>query len=24
VSDMTHFEGRDLEDRVDKVLQFVH
>jgi len=24
VSDMTHFEGRDLEARVDKVLQFVH
>lgn len=24
VSDMTHFEGRELEERVDKVLQFVH
>ena len=24
VSDMTHFEGQELEERVDKVLQFVH
>lgn len=24
VSDLTHFEGRELEERVDKVLQFVH